>query len=162
MCIEFRYMNYSEQHQLLHLTVCCWLQEVTSQGTNTVQAVYFSCTNSEQWTASATTPHSLLMVTGTNVVKLFNFSGSNLPRVYVPTEFTCFFLNALLIFLYFFSSSAAPQKPANGTVPFRVASNLGTDRVCCVLERCRILNLGLLHRSQVRYHWDSSPSRIYL
>ncbi len=130
MCIEFRYMNYSEQHQLLHLTVCCWPQEVTPPGTNVVQAVFL------QWKQSSKSLCS--------------------NWVY------CFFLNALTILLYFFSSSAAPQKPVNGTVLFRVASPLGTDRVCCVLERCRILNLGLLHRSQVRYHWDSSPSRIYL
>jgi hypothetical protein len=39
ICIELRYMNYSEQHQLLHLTVCCWLQEYTPPGTNVVQAV---------------------------------------------------------------------------------------------------------------------------
>ncbi len=46
-----------------------------------------------------------------------------------------FFLYIFRDFLYILCTSAAPQRPAHGTVSSQVATHLRIDRVCRVLER---------------------------
>ncbi len=46
-----------------------------------------------------------------------------------------FFLYIFVFFLCIVRTSAAPQRPAHGTVPSQVATHLRTDRVCRVLGR---------------------------
>jgi hypothetical protein len=45
--------------------------------------------------------------------------------------FSYIFLGVLCVLC----TSAAPQRPAHGTVPFQVTTHLRTDRVCRVLGR---------------------------
>ncbi len=46
-----------------------------------------------------------------------------------------FFLYIFLWFFVYICTSAAPQRPAHGTVSSQVAAHLRTDRVCRVLGR---------------------------
>ncbi len=76
----------------------------------------------------------------------------------------CLPVFCLLFFfpLYFYGflcicASAAPQRPAHGTVPSQVATHLRTDKsLPCAGEELDS-NPGLLICSQVRYHWATSP-----
>ncbi len=49
-----------------------------------------------------------------------------------------FFLYIFMGFCVYVCTSAAPQRPAHGTVSSQVATHLRTDRVCRVLGRSRI------------------------
>jgi hypothetical protein len=55
-------------------------------------------------------------------------------------------------FLCILSTSAAPQRPANGTVPSQVAIHHRIDRVLPGAGEELDLNPGLLICNQVRYH----------
>ncbi len=46
-----------------------------------------------------------------------------------------YFFSYIYFFLCILSTSAAPQRPANSTVPFQVATHLSIDKVCRVLGR---------------------------
>ncbi len=58
-------------------------------------------------------------------------------------------------FVYMYCTSAAPQRPAHGTVSSQVATHLRTDSLLCAGEELDS-NPGLLICSQMRYHWATS------
>ncbi len=69
------------------------------------------------------------------VLFLFSFNSCFLPIISCPVVFT----NPFFFFFFFWflciCTSAAPQRPAHGTVSYQVATHLRTDRVCRVLGR---------------------------
>jgi hypothetical protein len=65
----------------------------------------------------------------TSVSSLSSFPSNDLAN-------RSFFSLIFLVFvLFLLSTSAAPQRPAQGTVSSQVTTHLRTDRVCCVLGR---------------------------